>query len=177
MPNEGYTNFDPILSLDLHRYPDPSHPKIKNHISECVDCHLHNASPLVMVQTRSGEKILANISNISADGSEGGDKGRFSLRVDEKRRAGNPTRTLISLGPTRAILDYEPFKGIAVVDAAKDETYIDFPEPGSSVATLIVEYANLMQTLSKSFGLAEIWCIPLYALPVHFSSIPHADLV
>src|SRR5882762_9947497 len=26
--------FDPILRLDLHRYPDPSHPKIKERIAE-----------------------------------------------------------------------------------------------------------------------------------------------
>lgn len=70
---------------------------------------------------------------------------------------GNPTGTLISLASLRAILDYEPFKGIVVVD----EAYIDFSEPGSSAVTLIPEYANIcvMQTLSKSFGLAGIRCI------------------
>jgi Aminotransferase class I and II len=70
---------------------------------------------------------------------------------------GNPTGTLISLASLRAILDYEPFKGIVVVD----EAYIDFSEPGSSAVTFIAEYANIcvMQTLSKSFGLAGIRCI------------------
>lgn len=67
---------------------------------------------------------------------------------------GNPTGTLISLASIRALLDYEPFKGIVVVD----EAYIDFSEPGSSAASLVAEYANIcvMQTLSKSFGLAAI---------------------
>lgn len=69
---------------------------------------------------------------------------------------GNPTGTLISLESMRAILDYEPFKGIVVVD----EAYIDFSEPGSSAASLVAKYANIcvMQTLSKSFGLAAIRC-------------------
>ncbi|KAH8998069.1 pyridoxal phosphate-dependent transferase [Lactarius akahatsu] len=100
--------------------------------------------------TPGGEKII--YLDLSADGSEGGDKGRFRLRVGERRlfnrsveqvkgainenssikiiflcSPGNPTGTLISLGSTRAILDYEPIKGIVVVDAAKDGAYIDFP--------------------------------------------------
>jgi histidinol-phosphate aminotransferase len=71
---------------------------------------------------------------------------------------GNPTGTLISLASIRALLDYEPFKGIVVVD----EAYIDFfSEPGSSAASLVAEYAIIciMQTLSKSFGLAAIRCV------------------
>lgn len=100
---------------------------------------------------------------------EGGGSGRFSLRVEEVKRAiddhpsvkimflcspGNPTGTLISLSSIRAILDYENFKGIVVVD----EAYIDFAGDDKSAVTLIEEYANLvvMQTLSKGFGLAAI---------------------
>lgn len=82
---------------------------------------------------------------------------------------GNPTGTLISLASVRALLDYEPFKGIVVVD----EAYIDFSEPGSSAASLVAEYANIcvMQTLSKSFGLAAIRCV---CLTSHFPSlVPH----
>ena len=80
---------------------------------------------------------------------------------------GNPTGTLISLASIRALLDYEPFKGIVVVD----EAYIDFSEPGSSAVSLVAEYANLcvMQTLSKSFGLAGIRCVHS-TLP---SPVPH----
>jgi hypothetical protein len=67
---------------------------------------------------------------------------------------GNPTGTLISLSSMRAILDYENFKGIVVVD----EAYIDFSKENTSAVSLVAEYANLcvMQTLSKSFGLAAI---------------------
>ena len=90
---------------------------------------------------------------------------------------GNPTGTLVSLRSIRAILDYVPFKGIVVVD----EAYIEFSEPGSSAATLVVEYANLcvMQTLSKSFGLAAIRYIyhsTLSPISCAFLINTHADL-
>jgi histidinol-phosphate aminotransferase len=87
---------------------------------------------------------------------------------------GNPTGTLISLVSIRALLDYEPFKGIVVVD----EAYIDFSEPGSSAVSLVAEYANLcvMQTMSKSFGLAAIRCVSLHS-PLTRSSSSHADSV
>jgi len=69
---------------------------------------------------------------------------------------GNPTGTLIPLSSIRSLLEFPDFKGIVVVD----EAYIDFandPEK-ESAASLVKEYANVcvMQTLSKSFGLAAI---------------------
>ena len=67
---------------------------------------------------------------------------------------GNPTGTLIPVKVVRELLEYENFKGIVVVD----EAYIDFAGEGASAATLATEYGNVcvMQTLSKSFGLAAI---------------------
>jgi histidinol-phosphate aminotransferase len=70
---------------------------------------------------------------------------------------GNPTGTVIALDSVRSILDYEPFKGIVVID----EAYIDFVDEqgeSKSAVSLVKEYANIcvMQTLSKSFGLAAI---------------------
>lgn len=67
---------------------------------------------------------------------------------------GNPTGTLVSLSAVRQLLEYDKFKGIVVVD----EAYIDFAGSGASAVSLVNEYANLcvMQTLSKSFGLAAI---------------------
>jgi histidinol-phosphate aminotransferase len=67
---------------------------------------------------------------------------------------GNPTGTLIPLASIRALLEYPNFKGIVVVD----EAYIDFSPPGSSALELVKEFSNIcvMQTLSKSFGLAAI---------------------
>lgn len=67
---------------------------------------------------------------------------------------GNPTGTLIPLRDIQSLLEYPKFRGIVVVD----EAYIDFASENSSAASLVQTYANLcvMQTLSKSFGLAAI---------------------
>lgn len=67
---------------------------------------------------------------------------------------GNPTGTLVPLSTVKDLLDFPDFKGIVVVD----EAYIDFAGPGVSAADLVREYANVcvVQTLSKSFGLAAI---------------------
>ncbi|KAG6914613.1 hypothetical protein DXG01_016346 [Tephrocybe rancida] len=107
---------------------------------------------------------------LGGEEGEGGEKGRFSLKVDEIKKAvdadpsirliflcspGNPTGTLLSLSAIRAILEYPGFTGVVVVD----EAYIDFANaPDNSAASLISEFANLivMQTLSKGFGLAAI---------------------
>ena len=72
---------------------------------------------------------------------------------------GNPTGTTISVAAIRSLLDYEPFKGIVIVD----EAYIDFAGEDASAVSLIKDYANIcvMQTLSKSFGLAAIRCAVL----------------
>ncbi|KAJ3171871.1 histidinol-phosphate transaminase [Irineochytrium annulatum] len=95
--------------------------------------------------------------------------GAFQLRVDAIQEAlqkdplikviffcspGNPTGTCLKESDVRAILEFEGFKGIVVVD----EAYIDFCEEGKSMAKLVLEYPNLVviQTLSKSFGLAGI---------------------
>ncbi|EIN08930.1 histidinol-phosphate aminotransferase [Punctularia strigosozonata HHB-11173 SS5] len=106
---------------------------------------------------------------LGGEHGEGGERGRFSVRLEEMKKAidadpsikliflcspGNPTGTLIPLSTVRALLEYESFKGIVVVD----EAYIDFAGEDSSAAALVSEYANVcvMQTLSKSFGLAAI---------------------
>ena len=72
---------------------------------------------------------------------------------------GNPTGTLIPLSTIRALLEFEEFKGIVVVD----EAYIDFAGENASAVSLVKEYANLcvLQTLSKSFGLAAIRYVPM----------------
>ncbi|KAK7059709.1 Aminotran-1-2 domain-containing protein [Favolaschia claudopus] len=100
---------------------------------------------------------------------EGGESGRFSILVSEIKKAvdadpsiklifvcspGNPTGTLIPLSAIRSLVDYQNFKGIVVVD----EAYIDFATPEASAVSLIKDYGNIvvMQTLSKSFGLAGL---------------------
>ncbi|KAF9040405.1 histidinol-phosphate aminotransferase [Hymenopellis radicata] len=106
---------------------------------------------------------------VSGDAGEGGLKGRFSLKVDEVKKAvdadpsikliflcspGNPTGTTIPVDAVRTILDYPNFKGIVIVD----EAYIDFAEDDDSAVSLIKDYANVcvVQTVSKGFGLAGI---------------------
>ncbi|KAJ2762417.1 histidinol-phosphate transaminase [Coemansia nantahalensis] len=68
---------------------------------------------------------------------------------------GNPTGTRLREEDVRRVLD-SPFAGLVVVD----EAYVDFlrPERGGSCAALVTEYPGLvvMQTMSKSFGLAGI---------------------
>ena len=67
---------------------------------------------------------------------------------------GNPTANLVRKEDVRAVLNHPTWNGIVVLD----EAYIDFSPDGSSLAEWVAEWPNLvvMQTLSKSFGLAGI---------------------
>ncbi|KAF8217742.1 pyridoxal phosphate-dependent transferase [Mycena galopus ATCC 62051] len=122
----------------------------------------------VCAQINDIEAVKCPLELTGAAG-EGRESGRFSVRVSEIKNAvdaapsikliflcspGNPTGTLIPLSTIRAILDYPNFKGIVVVD----EAYIDFASDDASAVSLVKEYGNLvvMQTLSKSFGLAGV---------------------
>ncbi|KAJ3106619.1 histidinol-phosphate transaminase [Phlyctochytrium planicorne] len=97
------------------------------------------------------------------------EEGRFSLQVGKIKETlkadptikvaflcspGNPTGTLLSKIDLEELLKFEGYSGVIVVD----EAYIDFCADGSSVASLVATYPNLVvtQTLSKSFGLAGI---------------------
>ncbi|KAJ2684609.1 histidinol-phosphate transaminase [Coemansia sp. RSA 1285] len=98
------------------------------------------------------------------------DDGLFQLDVDAVIRTaldnpaikiiwlcspGNPTGTYLREADVRRILE-SGFVGLVVMD----EAYVDFlnPEKGESYAKLVAEYPGLfvMQTMSKSFGLAGI---------------------
>ncbi|KAJ3776434.1 histidinol-phosphate aminotransferase [Lentinula raphanica] len=194
--------YDPMLDMDLHRYPDPSHDSIKTRIAalrnvsgvdhvflgvgsdEVIDLLMRvcvapgKEKILITPPTYGMYSVCAQVNDIgvvkcplelSGQAGEGGTEGRFSLKVEEVKKAidadasikliflcspGNPTGTKLPLESIRAILDYENFKGIVVVD----EAYIDFADEGSSAVSLVKEYDNIcvMQTLSKSFGLAAI---------------------
>ncbi len=73
---------------------------------------------------------------------------------------GNPTGTLLTPHSIRQVLENESYKGVVVVD----EAYIDFSLDKDNVAgrcsisDWVLRYPNLIviQTLSKSFGLAGI---------------------
>ncbi|CCO32038.1 histidinol-phosphate aminotransferase [Rhizoctonia solani AG-1 IB] len=97
------------------------------------------------------------------------EKGEFQLDMDGIKKAvasdpaiklifvcspGNPTGTLIPLNDIKVLLEDTVFKGIVIVD----EAYIDFASSQDSAVSLVSQYSNLciMQTLSKSFGLAAI---------------------
>ncbi|KAI0747080.1 histidinol-phosphate aminotransferase [Daedaleopsis nitida] len=193
---------EPTLSLDLHRYPSPTHDPIKARLSalrglpgtdhvflgvgsdEVIDLLIRvcvapgTEKILITPPTYGMYSVCAQVNDVgvvkvplelSGDGGEGGEKGRFSVRVDEVKNAlradpsiklvffcspGNPTGTLISLASVREILEFEEFKGVVIVD----EAYIDFADDKESAVSLMKDYANLCvtQTLSKSFGLAAI---------------------
>jgi histidinol-phosphate aminotransferase len=67
---------------------------------------------------------------------------------------GNPTGAVLRRADVQAVLATEGWNGVVVVD----EAYIDFAPRGASLAPLVARYPNLvvLQTLSKSFGLAGI---------------------
>ncbi|ANB12908.1 histidinol-phosphate transaminase [Sugiyamaella lignohabitans] len=105
-------------------------------------------------------------------------KGKFSIKPDEinARLAedpsiklayicspGNPTGSLIEKADIIKVLEHPTWNGIVVVD----EAYIDFAPEGTSMAPLVNKYPNLlvMQTLSKSFGLAGVRCGVSFASP------------
>jgi histidinol-phosphate aminotransferase len=82
---------------------------------------------------------------------------------------GNPTGSLLKKELIEQVLNHPTWNGMVVVD----EAYIDFAPEGSSFAPLATKYPNLivMQTLSKSFGLAGA------RLGITFSSKEMASLL
>lgn len=186
--------------LSLHRYPDPSHPRIKERIAtlrglpspdhvflgvgsdEVIDLLIRIAvAParekiLITPPTYGMYAVCANVNDVgivriplrlTPASGEGGEHGRFSVPVDDIKRAiaddptiklvflcspGNPSGTLVSLTAIESIV--KDFEGIVAVD----EAYIDFAGSTASAVSLISRYPNLivMQTLSKSFGLAAV---------------------
>lgn len=107
---------DPILRLDLHRYPDPSHPEIKDRIvklrglpsidhvflgvgsDEVIDLLMRvcvapgRERILITPPTYGMYSVCAQVNDVgivkvnlelTAEGGEGGERGRFSLRMDE----------------------------------------------------------------------------------------------
>jgi len=70
---------------------------------------------------------------------------------------GNPTGVALRFHDIKEILEFPQYRGVVVVD----EAYIDFAvegKTGESFARHVAQYPNLivLQTLSKSFGLAGI---------------------
>lgn len=85
---------------------------------------------------------------------------------------GNPTGSRLASHDIVSLLEYPSYQGLVVVD----EAYVDFVSCGdedASVASWVLKYPNLvvLQTLSKSFGLAGIryafWRIYVGALDLY----------
>ncbi|KAI6165909.1 pyridoxal phosphate-dependent transferase [Pisolithus thermaeus] len=174
----------------LRSLPDPKHVFLGVGSDEVIDLLMRvcvtpgREKILITPPTYGMYTVCAHVNdvgivrcnlNLNGDHGEGGENGRFSLVVNDIKAAassdptikliflcspGNPTGTLISLESLRSLLEYEPFKGIIVVD----EAYIDFAGEDASAVSLIKDFGNLcvMQTLSKSFGLAGIRWVVLF---------------
>lgn len=173
------------LSQNVHRYPDPYQRELRSAIAtlrgvpmeqvftgngsdEAIDllirlfCEPGTHSVLVTPPTYGMYKVSARIHNVAVD--EAPLKADLSLDVghmldavhDQTRiiflcSPNNPTGHVLSTGDIQTVI--ENFAGIVVVD----EAYIDFAEQ-ESLSQMLSDYPNLvlLQTLSKSFGLAGI---------------------
>ena len=171
--------------LALNRYPDPLQNELreaiadfrqveKDHVftgvgsDEPIDllirifCEPGNDSILITPPTYGMYKVSANINNVNVqevqlDETFQPDAGEILSRADDSVKLiflcspNNPTGN--DYDRTEILKLLELFNGIVVVD----EAYIDFSRQ-ESMAGLIAQYPNLvvLQTLSKSFGLAGI---------------------
>lgn len=181
---------------ELHRYPSPSHPAIKESVTrlrslpsidyvflgvgsdEVIDllyrvcCTPSQDKALTCPPTYGMYGVCAVINDVQVEKIPlDVNQGRFQLDVgriqdayakdvDNKLKLtficspGNPTGSLINLKDIITLLEDENNNGLIVVD----EAYIDFSDNDASAVQLVEKYSNLivMQTLSKSFGLAGI---------------------
>lgn len=173
------------ISQNVHRYPDPYQRELRSAIAtlrgvtmeqvftgngsdEAIDllirlfCEPGTHSVLVTPPTYGMYKVSARIHNVAVD--EAPLQADLSLDVahildtihDQTRiificSPNNPTGHVLSTVDIQTVI--ENFAGIVVVD----EAYIDFAEQ-ESLSQMLSDYPNLvlLQTLSKSFGLAGI---------------------
>lgn len=169
----------------LHRYPDPKQQQLRQLIAEWrgirtenvftgvgsdegidvlyrIFCQPGRDRVLTTPPTYGMYSVSANIHDIAVD--EVQLSKNFELRVDAILDAvtpqtkmlflcspNNPTGNTFEESKVRELIDQ--FPGIIVLD----EAYIDFSEQNSR-ASWVTKYPNLvvLQTLSKSFGLAGI---------------------
>lgn len=178
---------DPSRSpQELHRYPSPTHPPLRQRIAEWRSVRAENifvgvgsdegidllyrifCTPgrdriLITPPTYGMYRVSANIHDIAID-EVLLDKDNFQPRVDRILEAVTPHTKILLLcspnNPTGNTFErekvrrlVEEFPGIVVID----EAYIDFSDR-QSWASEVNRYPNLvvLQTLSKSFGLAGI---------------------
>ncbi|NBB76830.1 MAG: histidinol-phosphate transaminase [Bacteroidetes bacterium] len=171
--------------LDLHRYPTPTQDPLRKQIAEWRQVHHENVflgvgsdeviDMLIRIFCEPGEnsivvtpptygmyRVAADINNVDVKQVLLSDD--FQLRVDPiLQEAGEQTKILFLCSPnnptgndmkrTDILKLVTQFPGIVVVD----EAYVDFSRQ-ESMAAQVLQYPNLvvMQTFSKSFGLAGI---------------------
>lgn len=138
-----------------------------------IVCRPGQDSILITPPTYGMYKVVANINDVNVVKVPlivENNKDIFQLDVDATISAatsdptiriiwlcspGNPTGTYLRESDVRKVLD-SSFQGLVVVD----EAYVDFVQEdrGQSYSRLVAEYPQLfvMQTMSKSFGLAGI---------------------
>ncbi|RIA99125.1 histidinol-phosphate aminotransferase [Glomus cerebriforme] len=146
---------------------------------ECIDliirifCIPGKDKILITPPTYGMYSVCANINDVNIiKVNLDVEDGKFQLKTDEILKVikeqenikiiflcspGNPTGTALSHESIKIILEDENYNGVVVID----EAYIDFVEEknkNSSLVKWVTKYPNLivMQTLSKSFGLAGI---------------------
>ncbi|KAG0261784.1 histidinol-phosphate transaminase [Mortierella polycephala] len=126
---------------------------------------------LITPPTYGMYSVCAQINDVEVQKATLTLDGQFQLNVEEIEKQveahpnikviflcspGNPTGSALSHESMKRVLSMPNYKGIVAVD----EAYVDFIEAGKegSTATWVKDYPNLivMQTMSKSFGLAGV---------------------
>ena len=175
----------PVAGDGLHRYPDPYQKELKRLIAdfrgvkpeqiftgvgsdEAIDllirifCAPGKDAILATPPTYGMYKVSSGVNDVKI--IEAPLTPDFQLqpelvleKADERVKLiflcspNNPTANLLNVADIKAVI--EGFNGVVVVD----EAYVDFAD-AESMAPLVAQYPNLvvMQTLSKSFGLAGV---------------------
>jgi histidinol-phosphate aminotransferase len=172
-------------SLDLHRYPSPTHDQLRKKIAEYRDVDIENIflgvgsdepidllmrifcdpaedSILITPPTYGMYKVAANINNVGIKEVLLTEK--FQLKPDQIMEAADESTKILFLcspnNPTANDLNRtDLLKMLIRFDGivVVDEAYIDFSQQ-ESMAEMVRQYPNLvvLQTFSKSFGLAGI---------------------
>jgi histidinol-phosphate aminotransferase len=172
-------------TLDLHRYPSPTHDPLRKKIAEYRDVDLENIflgvgsdepidllmrifcdpgkdSILITPPTYGMYKVAANINNVGIKEVLLTEK--FQLRPDEIMEAADKATKILFLcspnNPTANDMKRTDLLKLATRFPGiivVDEAYIDFSRQ-ESMAEMVLQYPNLvvLQTFSKAFGLAGI---------------------
>ncbi len=172
-------------SLELHRYPSPTHDALRQKIADYRDVEMENIflgvgsdepidllmrifcepgrdSIITTPPTYGMYKVAADINNVSVKEVPLTEK--FQLRTDEILSTADESTKLLFLcspnNPTANDMKQTDLLKLAATFpgiVVVDEAYVDFSRR-ESMAQLVQQYPNLvvLQTFSKAFGLAGI---------------------